>query len=302
MKLKQRQRDTLNFYGFASPWIIGFLLFSVIPMGVSLYYSFTKISVIQIGRRSPSFVGFSNYIRVFTKDRDFVASIVNTFGFTFLKVLFMVVISMLIALLLNRAMPGKRLFRTLIYLPSIIPIIGAALLWQLLLSNDLSLINYVLSFFHIPPIQFLNLKNALSSVVLMSVWGGIGPTMILLLAALQGVPNDLYEAVTLDGGGWFAKFKNVTMPFISPTLLYTTITGLIGGLQSYAEMKLLTNGGPGNATTTMSMLVVNNAFMDDGLGLGYACSEAWVIFAITLVFTGIFFATSNKFVYYGGDK
>lgn len=302
MKLKQRQRDTLNFYGFASPWIIGFLLFSVIPMGVSLYYSFTKISVIQIGRKNPAFVGFNNYIRIFTKDQDFVTSIANTFEYTFLKVLFTVVISLLVALLLNRAMPGKRLFRTLIYLPSIIPIIGAALLWQLLLSNDLSLINYVLSFFHIAPIQFLNLKNALSSVVLMSVWGSIGPTMILLLAALQGVPNDLYEAVTLDGGGWVAKFKCVTMPFISPTLLYTTITGLIGGLQAYAEMKLLTNGGPGNATTTMSMLVVNNAFMDDGLGLGYACSEAWVIFAITLIFTGIFFAVSNKFVYYGGDK
>lgn len=302
MKLKQHQRDTLNFYSFASPWIIGFLLFSVIPMGVSLYYSFTKISVIQIGRKNPSFVGFNNYIRIFTKDQDFVASIINTFEFTFLKVLFTVVISLLVALLLNRAMPGKRLFRTLIYLPSIIPIIGAALLWQLLLSNDLSLINYFLSFLHIGPIQFLNIQNALSSVVLMSVWGSIGPTMILLLAALQGVPNDLYEAVTLDGGGWFAKFKCVTMPFISPTLLYTTITGLIGGLQSYAEMKLLTNGGPGNATTTMSMLVVNNAFMDDGLGLGYACSEAWVIFAITLVFTGIFFSVSNKFVYYGGDK
>jgi multiple sugar transport system permease protein len=303
MRLKRKHRDAISFYGFISPWIIGFIVFSVIPMALSLYYSFMKVKVISIGRKPPDFVGITNYIRAFTNDPDFLASIGNTFRFTLFKVLFTIVVSLAFALLLNQIIPLKRFFRTMIYLPAIIPVVGSALLWQLLFSNDLSLINYIFSFVGIPPVNWISMDNAMNSVILMSTWGTIGPTMTILLAALQGVPNDLYEAVTIDGGGFKERLFNVTLPLISPTILYVVITGLISGLQVYAETKLLTNGGPGIVTTTMSMLIVNNAFADDALGMGYACAQAWVLFVITLVFTAIFFAFANRFIYYeGGDR
>lgn len=300
-RLKSKQRDSLAFYGYISPWIVGFTLFTLLPMGLSLYYSFTKVTVLRLAR-APKFVGLANYIRIFTKDTDFLASVGHTFYYSFFRVMIGVAISLLIAVLFNREMKFKRLFRTLTYLPAVLPIVGSALLWQLLFSNDLSLFNYIFSLVGFPKVQWLDYNNAMNSIILMSVWCGIGPTMTVLLASLQGVPQELLEAVEIDGGNAFHKFCYITLPMISPTLLYVIITGFIGTLQSYAEMKLLTGGGPGNATTTMSMLVVNNAFTDDGLGMGYASAEAWVIFIITLIFTVLFLRTSRKLVYYGGGE
>lgn len=301
LPLKRKTKEALSFYGFISPWIIGFSLFTLVPMGLSLFYSFTKATVLRL-TKVPKFVLFDNYIRIFTKDEDFLKSIYTTFYYAFFRVFICVFISLLIAILFNREMKGKRLFRTLTYLPSVLPIVGSALLWQLLFSNDLSLFNYFFSIIGLPRVEWLNYNNAMNSVILMSVWCSIGPTMTILLAALQSVPTELQEAVDIDGGNAWHKFAYITIPVISPTMIYVFITGFIGALQSYAEMKLLTGGGPGNSTTTMSMLVVNNAFTDDGLGIGYASAEAWMIFLITMLFTVIFFKISNKFVYYEGSE
>ena len=223
----------------------------------------------------------------------------NTFVFAFARVFSGVIIALLLAILLNGKIPGKKIYRTMIYLPAIIPVVGSAMLWKQLFSQDFSLYNYLLSFIGIAPIEWLSYDNSMSSVILMSVWSGLGPTMIILLASLQNVPRELLEAAEVDGGNAINKFRHITIPMISPTLVYLLVTGFIGALQAYAEMDLLTGGGPGNITTTMAMNVVNNAF--DGRGMGYASAQAWVIFAIILVFSIIFFKIVNKRAYYEGS-
>lgn len=300
MKIKKRTRDRINFYLFISPWIIGFLLFSILPMVTSFYYSFTQITVLGLGRRTPEFIGLANYRSVILQDSVFVQSIGNTFVFAFARVFSGVFIALLLATLLNGKIPGKNIYRTMIYLPAIIPIVGSALLWKQLFSTDFSLYNYMLSWIGIAPREWLNYDNAMSSVILMSVWSGLGPTMIICLAALQNVPRELVEAAEMDGANKIKRFRHITIPMISPTLVYLLVTGFIGALQAYAEMDLLTGGGPGNRTTTMAMNVVFHAF--DGRGMGYASAQAWVIFAIILVFSIIFFKIVNKRAYYeSGD-
>jgi multiple sugar transport system permease protein len=301
-RLSASRREELSFFAYISPWLIGFLLFSVVPMATSLYFSFHKITVLGLGRRSPVYVGFDNFVRIFTKDELFLQSIGNTFRFAAVRVFVGVALSLLVALLLNRKMPLRRTFRTMVYLTALIPIVGSAMLWQLLFSNDLSLFNYAIGLFGLPKVAWLDYGHAMSSVLVMSIWCGIGPTMTILLAALQGVPQDLHEAADIDGAGPGRRFFAVTIPMISPSLLFVVTTGLIGALQAFAEMKLLTGGGPGGATTTMTMLVVSNAFSDDGgLGMGYASAQAWVVFALTLVFTIVFFRVSGRYVYYAGE-
>ncbi len=302
MKLNKTTRNRIGFYLFISPWIIGFLLFSILPMITSLYYSFTKITVLGLGRRAPEIIGFKNYIRIFTEDTIFLQSIKVTFVYALSRVILGIIIALLIAMLLNKKMMGKRIFRTLIYLPAIIPIVASAFLWRQLFSHDFSLLNYLLSFIGMPSINWLSYDNALTSIIIMSIWTGIGPTMIILIAALQNVPKELIEAAEIDGASIFAKFKMITIPMISSTLLYLFVTGFIGALQAYAEMDLLTSGGPGYVTTTMTMNVIQNAFSSDGSGMGYASAQAWIVFIIILIFTIIFFKLINKHVYYAGGE
>jgi len=298
--MKRSTRQRINFYLFVSPWILGFCIFSILPMLTSLYYSFTKITVLGLGRRNPEWIGVENYIAVFTDDNVFIRSIQNTFIFSFGRVFLGIIVALLVALLMNTKIPGKRIYRTLIYLPAIIPIVGSAILWKQLFSTDFSLFNYFLSIIGIPPVEWLSYDNAMGSIIFMSIWSGLGPTMIILLAALQNVPRELIEAAKVDGANTVIRFRHITIPMVSPTIVYLLVTGFISALQAYAEMDLLTGGGPGNVTTTMAMNVVFNAF--DGRGMGYASAQAWVIFAIILVFSIFFFKIINKRAYYeSGD-
>jgi multiple sugar transport system permease protein len=300
MTMKKTTRDRVSFYLFISPWIIGFLLFSILPMLTSLYYSLTKVTVLGLGKRTPEFLGLDNYRSVLMDDPVFMQSISNTFVYAFVRVFAGVFLSLLLASLLNGKIPGRNIFRTLIYLPAIIPVVGAAMLWKQLFSVDFSLFNFMLSWIGIAPREWLSYDNAMGSVILMSVWSGLGPTMIICLAALQNVPKDLVEAAEMDGANKIRRFRHITIPMISPTLVYLLVTGFIGALQAYAEMDLLTGGGPGNRTTTMAMNVIFHAF--DGRGMGYASAQAWIIFVIILVFSIVFFKIVNKRAYYeGGD-
>lgn len=299
-RMKRSTRQRLSFYAFVSPWILGFAIFSILPMLTSLYYSFTKITVLGLGRRNPEWIGLENFISVFSDDDVFLRSIQNTFIFSIGRVFLGIFVALLVALLMNTKIPGKKIYRTLIYLPAIIPIVGSAILWKQLFSTDFSLFNYFLSILGIPPVEWLSYDNAMGSIIFMSIWSGLGPTMIILLAALQNVPRELIEAATMDGANTIKRFRHITIPMVSPTIVYLLVTGFISALQAYAEMDLLTGGGPGNVTTTMAMNVVFNAF--DGRGMGYASAQAWVIFAIILVFSILFFKIINKRAYYeSGD-
>lgn len=302
MKLTKSQKaETRKFYLFILPWIIGFSLFTIIPMVSSLYYSFRRVSVIDL-YDSGIFVGINNYKAIF-KDDLFLASISNTFMYAFVKTFLSIFFALLFSLLLNQKFKGNKAARTLVYLPAIIPTVASVMVWSQLFSKDFSLINYFLSFFKIKPIDWTSYNNAMGSVLLMGIWTSIGPQMLIILAALQSVNEDLIEASKLDGANPIQRLLKVILPTISPTIFFISITGIIGGLQAYAEMQLLVNAS--DKTLTMAWNVVLNAFSLDGTKtMGYACAQAWVLFIIIIIFTLIYFKVSNKFVYYdnGGDK
>lgn len=270
------------------------MLFTFVPMASSFYFSFTKYDIFT----PPRWIGLDNFVDLFTDDPDFYPAFKNTFIFLVFRVLLGTLVPLLLALLLNKKLAGKNVFRTLIYLPAILPAVGAALLWQFMFSSDFGLFNYVLESVGADRISWLDHRNAMMSILIMSIWSGVGPTMIILLAALQGVPQSLYEAADIDGASPFRKLINVTIPLISPTLFYVVIIGMIGAFQVYAEPKLLTNGGPAGATTTLSMIIFNSAYNQ----MGYASAIAWIVFLCSIGFIMLAFRYIQKMVHYEGGN
>ena len=254
---KRQKRETAQFYLYILPWIVGFSLFTVIPMISSLVYSFQKVSILDLNGTG-TFIGFQNYINIF-KDDLFLSSIGNTFLYAFVKTFVSLFLALLFALLLNKKFRGNKLVRILVYLPAIIPSVASIMVWSQLFSKDFSLLNYFLSFFGISPIDWTSYSNSMGSVLLMGIWTSIGPNMLICLAALQGVPEEVIEASKLDGANAVERLFSVTIPTISPTLFFISITGIIGGLQAYAEMQLLFGNGT-DKTLTMAWNVVLNAF------------------------------------------
>jgi len=298
---KLKKKENRNFYFFISPWLIGLTLFTLIPLALSLYFSFTDVVMSSALDGVHEIIGFANYQRIFTKDADFITSIGNTFVYTIFKVLFSLILALIFALLFNSSIFGKKIDRVLVYLPAIIPTVSVALLWQMLFTGGTAnVINYLITSIGFKAVDFFGSNTqAMSTTIFVGVWSGIGPSMLILLAALQNVPVELQEAAELDGAGPITKFFNITLPMISSSIYFIALTGVIGGLQAYAEIKLLTNGGPGIATKTMNMFIIDNAFNTLGnKTLGYASAQGWVVFAITLVFTIIYLKLSSKKVYY----
>jgi len=291
-KKNREAKNERAFFAFLSPWLIGFLLFTLIPMAFSLFFSFNKVSVNNL--EGLKWVGLDNFSLILRGDSVFWVALRNTFIFAALRVGVGVIIAILVALLLNHNFRLKRLLRTLIFIPALLPIVGSAIVWRQLFSNDFSLFNYLLNFIGISPVSWMSWNNAMGSILLMSIWCGIGPTMIIIHASLQNVPQSLVEAAEIDGANSFVKFKNITLPMISPTIFYIVITGIIGALQAFVEMQLL--NGNSESTTTLTMQVMSNVF--SGFGLGYASAMSWIIFVIVGVLTAIFFKVINRAVYY----
>lgn len=298
-RLSLAGRETLNFYLFISPWILGFALFTLFPLVCSVYFSLFDFIKLDLAMGNPfRFVLFDNFVSIITNNPDFGISILNTFFYSFVRVFLGAAVSFVFAVLLNRKIFGKKILRTLIYIPAILPIVGSAIVWQGLFDERFSFFNYLLGCVGMGPVDWLG-NNAMWSVILMSVWCGIGPTMIIILAALQTVPQELIEAADIDGAGSFTKYIRIVLPMISSTFLYVLVTGFIGTLQAYAEFDLVTGGGPGIKTLTMSMLVIRSL---DNVSMGYACAMAWVVGIIVMIFTLIFFKLSKGKVFYGaGD-
>lgn len=283
------------FYLYISPWILGFLCFGLIPIITSLVLSFTKYNLLS----APKFIGLDNYINLFTKTPEFLIGLKNTFVFTFFRMIIGVSVSLVLSVFLCEIKVLRNLIQTLFYLPGVLPFISGTLLWQFIFFKDFGLLNSMLATIGLKPVDWFSYENALGSVILMSVWGGIGGTITLLMAALQAVPTYLYESMELDGAGKIRKFFKITLPMISPTLFYTVITGIIGCLQIFAEIMILTNGGPMNATTTMTFQIYSYAFTSRRMG--FACAYAWVVFGIVMIFTVLFFKYGNRMVYYEND-
>lgn len=295
---KHERKKTARFFAYISPWLIGFTAFTIFPMVLSMIYSLTDVKMATANSQPLNFVGLRNYIRIFTEDENFRQAIWNTLVYSFVKVAFLVVFAVLIALLLDRKIIGRKVFRVMIYLPAVIPVVSVALLWKLIFTGgEFNVVNFFLSYLGLEPVNFFGTgTSAMGTIIFIGIWSGLGPTMLVVLAAIQGVPKDYLEAAELDGANAMRRLVHIILPCISKTLVFVILTSLISALQTYAEVKLLTEGGPGNSTVTISMLIVTNAFKTLGnKTLGYACAQGWLLFAMTLVF-GVTYVklSSNK--------
>jgi multiple sugar transport system permease protein len=246
------------------------------------------------------FLGFENYIDLFTGDATFPKVLWNTLYYVGFGVPFGIGFAFLVANLLNAKIVGRAFFRGVIYLPSIVPAVASAMVWQFLMSVQYGAINGLLRTLDLPVIPFLsNPSWAKPSLILVSVWAQ-GAAVVIFLAALQDVPRSLYEAATVDGANGWQKFLNITIPLTSPIILFNLIIGFINGFQSFTVPWLLTEGGPLNSTEFLLVHLYRNAFQY--FRMGKASAIAWVMFVIIVIFTVIMFRSSNRWVHYGGDS
>lgn len=296
-KLSRSERKSL-LWGlfFISPWLLGFLLFTLYPLVASGYYSLTRYDLI----RDPVFIGFNNYINLFTEDPHFWNVMYNTVFYVGLSVPLGIAMAFLIASLLNMRILGRSFFRGIIYVPSIVPAVCSAMVWLFLLNIQYGAINAFLTSIGFQAIPFLsNPTLAKPSLVLVAMWTQ-GAAVVIFLAALQDVPRSLYEAATVDGANAWQKFRNVTIPLTTPVILFNLIMGFIGAFQEFTVPWLLTAGGPMNSTEFYAIHLYRNAFIY--LRMGKASALAWILFFIIVLFTMILFSTSARWVYYGGQE
>ena len=286
---------------FASPFIIGVIVFAAFPFLMSLYYSFTNYNM----KTAPKFLGLTNYQILFTSDSLFLPTLYNTLVHVVISVPLYLVFSMMLALLLNSRVWGINLFRTIYYLPNVVSMIAMSLLWLWMFQPSFGLINQLLSpLYHLlgaEPIGWLT-DPAVSkiSIALMGLWT-CGGNMVIYLAALQDIPQDLHEAAEIDGAGPVKRFFSITLPLMTPSIFYNLIMAIISGFQVFMQAMIMTDGGPANSTYYYAYYLYEKAFKDSQMGM--ACAMAWVLLLITLAVTLVVFATSKKWVFYmSGDN
>jgi multiple sugar transport system permease protein len=287
------RREERAFYLFISPWIIGFILFSAGPVLGSFVISFTQWSMLS----APSWTGPTNYHRL-VNDPLFWQALSNTVYFAVGSVGLGLILSLLLALLLNQQVKGMALFRTIFYLPSVCSGVAVAILWTTIFNPDFGLINSALRAVGITGPQWLSDPSwAMPAIIMMSLWG-VGGSMVIYLAGLQGIPAHLYEAAALDGAGPLRKFWHVTVPMMSPIIFFNLIVGIIGSFQVFVQVYVMTNGGPANATLLYLLYLYRTAF--ENFDMGYASALAWVVFLILLAITLVQLALARRWVYYEG--
>lgn len=292
---KMERRDTIAFFAFISPWLLGFIFLMLIPMGASVYISLTEWNLLK----DPVFVGLENFKTIFT-DPLFYKSLSVTFTYAVFAVPLNVILSIFIAMLLNNKLRGMRFFRTIFYLPAVVSGVVVALVWAWMFQPDFGIINNLLGRLGIPGLKWIYSEDtALASLIIMSLWN-IGANIVLYLAALQGVPTEQYEAASIDGAGWWQRFRSITLPGISPTLLFTILTGVINALQVFTPAFVMTKGGPNNATSFIAYYIYNNAFVYRKMG--EASAQAWILFVMIAILTFIILKSSAGRVYYDGGE
>ncbi|TAN32355.1 sugar ABC transporter permease [bacterium] len=285
------RRQTLAAYVFLSPWITGFLIFIAYPIGATLYYSLTKYPILG----DISWVGLKNY-SVLLHDALFWQSLKVTTAYSLIAVPGSIALGYGIALLLNQKVRWVGVWRTLYFLPSIVPAIATAYLWSWILNPDYGLVNAGLFSLHLPrPEWFGSTTWVLPAFILMTLWGS-GGNLVLYLAALQQVPTALYEAAHIDGAGAWNRFVHITVPMTSPVLLFTFLTGVIGSFQIFTAAYVITRGGPDNASLFYVVYLFRTGWQY--FQMGYASALAWVLLVMMLVLTLITLRVSRRFVYY----
>jgi multiple sugar transport system permease protein len=293
-----RTREAFWGIVFASPWLLGLVIFTLGPIIASLGLSFTEYSILS----TPKFIGLDNYIKAFTEDDLLWPSIGRTLLYAVIIVPIGQLGSLLLAILLNQKLKGTSFYRTLFFMAHLVPAVAAAVLWVQLLNPRVGPINYLLGQAGLPePGWLTSTVWALPTVIIIGLWTNIGGNrMIIFLAGLQGVPQELYEAADIDGATQWHKFWHVTLPMISPTMLFNLILGVIGALQVFNIAYVATAGGPSYATWFLALHIYRQAF--EYFRMGYGSALAWIFALILLFFTWLQMKSSGSWVYYAGEK
>ena len=296
---RAERRNLRNGLLFISPWLLGFVVFDIYPLVASMYYSFTDYNVLQ----SPVWIGTANYQDLW-QDQRFWTALWNTVYFTAISVPMCLMASILIAVLLNMKLPGMTVFRTIFFLPSIVPIVASAVLWLWVFNPDSGLVNSLLRQFlgeDFPAPGWLASETwSKPSLIIMSVWG-IGAAVVVFLAGLNEVPQTLYEVADLDGAGIWHKFRHVTLPMLTPTILFNLIMGLIASFQYFTQVYVMTlgRGTPLDSTLFYALYLYRVSFYY--LRMGYGSAMAWILFVVILISTLGVLLSSRKWVYYQGE-
>jgi multiple sugar transport system permease protein len=293
------RRETARGLALVSPWLLGLLIWNAFPFAYSFYLSFTKYNIFQ----PPEWIGIQNYVEMFTKDTNFWPSLRLTLLYAALNVPLGMVGALGVALLLNRDVKAIGLWRTIYYLPAVLPAAAVALLWRWMFSPGSGLINFLFQPFYallnVEPLQwFTEPRLVLPAFVIMGMWGVFGANAVILLAGLKNIPQHLYEAASIDGAGTMQKFRFVTIPMLSSTLFYTLVTGIIGSLQIFTQAFFIPI--PRRAGTFLNVLIYQEAF--SFRNMGYASALAWFLLVVILILTVLVFRSSAAWVHYEGAK
>ena len=293
MMTTEDRRNLRNGLLFLSPWIIGFSVFTLLPVALSLYYSFCDYAL-TAPNREPVWIGLENYQNLLG-DELFWKSLRNTLRYAAMALPAGVLVSLGLALMLNANIRSQAIYRTAIFLPSLIPAAASAMIWLWMLNPRLGVFNHLFRLLGLSPINWLNDRNAMASLALMSIWG-VGNTVVIYLAGLQDVPRELLEAAEIDGAGRFSRLINITLPMLSPVIFFNLVMAIIGTFSVLTVPYIMTGGGPNNATYFYTMYLYDQAFRY--LHMGYASAMAWVQLVIVLLLTGLAFWTARKWVHY----
>lgn len=293
--MNKKVREGIIGYAFASLWLIGILGFTIYPLLTSFYYSFTNYNMID----APTFIGFKNYVTLFTMDDLFWKSLGNTLFQVVVGTSFSIIVGILVACVLNKPIKGIGIWRTIFYLPNVVSSVAMALLWTWIFNKDYGLLNEFLGIFGIHDINWLGDERLVKiSLILMSAWGS-GVTALFFLGAMKGIPNYLYEAADIAGVSKTKQFFSITIPLITPTILFMLVTSIIGNFQYFMMAYIMVGKGTNNSAYYLAYYLYDMAFNYNRLG--YASAISWVMFVIVILIVGVIVKTSKKWVYYLGQ-
>ncbi|MCC7355769.1 MAG: sugar ABC transporter permease [Anaerolineae bacterium] len=295
LRISQTQQEEIEGYLWISPWLFGLLTLTLGPLVASFLLSFTQYDIVN----KPIWVGLNNYRLIF-KDQDFYQSLKVTFTWALMSLPLHLVLNLAFALLLNLKIRGMYFFRTLFYIPNVLPGVATVMLWMWLLNPSFGLINYLLSSIGIQgPMWFASPRWALPGLLVMSLWG-VGGGAIIYLAGLQNIPPHLYEAAEIDGAGTWHRFWHITLPLLTPTIFFTLVMGMIGVFQVFLTAFVATAGGPLKATLFYMLYLYTTAFQS--FKMGYASALAWILALIIFFFTILVFRSSSLWVHYEAER